>query len=62
MSTSRGAAAGVLAAAAASVAVTAARRHHSLSAVAPELRAPALWLPRPIIGKRSLALARRRSR
>ncbi|WP_221891335.1 alpha/beta hydrolase [Microbispora sp. KK1-11] len=63
MSTSCGAAAGVLAtAAAASVAVSAARRHHSLSAVAPELRAPALWLPRPIVGRLSLARARRRSR
>ncbi|WP_240809334.1 alpha/beta hydrolase [Microbispora catharanthi] len=64
MSTSRGAAAGVLGAAtvAASVAASAARRHHTLSAVAPELRTPALWLPRPIIGKLSLTLARRRSR
>lgn len=60
MSTSRGAAAGVLAASA--VAAAAARRHHTLSAVAPELRTPALWLPRPIIGKLSLTLARRRSR
>ncbi|WP_169981102.1 alpha/beta hydrolase [Microbispora sp. H10836] len=65
MSTSRGAAAGVLAAAA--VAAAAARRHHTLSAVAPDLRTPALrtpalWLPRPIIGKLSLALARRLSR
>ncbi|MGW5261912.1 alpha/beta hydrolase [Microbispora sp. NPDC004025] len=72
MSTSRGAAAGVLGAAAVAASVVApvmalvARRHHTLSAVAPELRTsalrtPALWLPRPITGKLSLALARRLS-
>ncbi|MEU6424788.1 alpha/beta hydrolase [Microbispora sp. NPDC046973] len=60
MSTGRGAAAGVLGAAAVAAAV--ARRHHTLSAVAPELRTPALWLPRPITGRLTLALARRRSR
>lgn len=68
MSTSRGAAAGAAAASAVaatvavSAAVSVARRHHTLSAVAPELRTPALWLPRPITGKRSLSRARRRSR
>ncbi|MBE3012414.1 alpha/beta hydrolase [Microbispora sp. NEAU-D428] len=64
MSTSRGAAAGVLGAAAvaASVAASVARRHHTLSAVAPELRTPALWLPLPVTGRLSLTLARRLSR
>ncbi|RCG25897.1 alpha/beta hydrolase [Sphaerisporangium album] len=60
MSRSRGAAAGLLGAAA--VAAVVARRRHTLSAVAPDLRTPALWLPLPVTGRLSLTLARRLSR
>ncbi|WP_169951761.1 alpha/beta hydrolase [Microbispora sp. H11081] len=59
----RGAAAKALGVAAGAAALAAvARRHHTLSAVAPDLRTPALWLPRPITGRPSLALARWLSR